>query len=322
MQTLLMNMKKMKKRSVPMKPRYAAWLLLAAAACNSSETITTVREEFPTTKVLEYTPAPGQFINSSLAGFPSTPITSPEEAAAYASARLTQGGTPDSGTESVTYGFVSLGGWGGYIILGFDEPVPSSGGTEYELYVTGNAFNGSSEPGIVSVAQDADGDGSPAGETWYELKGSEYDASTHGYEITYTAQTDGTVAWSDNRGGSGTIDRTIHTQSYIPAWVDRLTYTGSRLPDNVTFDETSNKYVMRAFAWGYADNASTIDGSGTKNRFRISNAVDTDGNPANLAQIDFIRIQTGVNGKAEGGVGELSTEVCGVGCYRTVTRTE
>ena len=54
----------------------------------------------------------------------------------------------------------------------------------------------------------------------------------------------------------------------------------------------------------------------------ISNAVDADGNPANLRQIDFVKIQTGVNCKAGNNVGEISTEVCGVGCYRTVTQAE
>lgn len=303
--------------------RYA-WILLLATACNSSETITTVRQEISTSKVLEYTPAPGQFINSSLAGFPETPITTPAEAVAYATARLTKGGTPDPGAETVTYGFVSLGGWGGYIVLGFDEPVLNSGGADYDLYVSGNSFNGSSEPGIVWVAQDSDGDHSHVGETWYELKGSEY-ANTKtrfGYEASYTEQEDGSVAWTDNQGGSGTISRTIHKQSYIPAWVPELTYTGSRLPDNVTYDDESGIYDMVAFSWGYADNASTLDGSGTKNRFKIANAVDADGNPVDLPQIDFIKIQTGVNCKAEGGVGEISTEVCGVGYYRTETRTE
>ena len=79
---------------------------------------------------------------------------------------------------------------------------------------------------------------------------------------------------------------------------------------------------MTSFAWGYVDNASTIDGAGTKNRFKIANAVDADGNPANLRQIDFVKIQTGVNCKAGNNVGEISTEVCGVGCYRTVTQAE
>lgn len=304
--------------------KYALFLLLVSA-CNSSETITTATVEEPASRVLEYTPAPGQFINSSLAGFPAdAPITTPEAAAAYAQARLNMGGTPDPGAETVTYGFVSLGGWGGYIVLGFDEPVPAAEGSDYDLYVTGNSFNGSSEPGIVWVAQDSDGDGSHVGETWYELKGSEY-ANTKtrfGYEATYAEQADGTVTWTDNNGGDGSIDRTIHTQSYVPAWVQPLTYAGTRLPDNVEPDKETGIYDLRAFAWGYADNASSIDGAGMKNRFRIANAVDTDGNPANLRRIDFVKIQTGVNCKAGNNVGEISTEVCAVGCYRTVTRTE
>ena len=48
-----------------------ALLLLLATACNSSETITTTTVEEAASRVLEYTPAPGQFINSSLAGFPA-----------------------------------------------------------------------------------------------------------------------------------------------------------------------------------------------------------------------------------------------------------
>ncbi len=300
-----------------------AFLLLLATACNSSETITTSRIEEPASKVLEYTPAPGQFINNPMAGFSAdAPVTTPEAAIAYARARLALGGEPDSAAETVAYGFVSLGGWGGYIVLGFDQPVPNTG--DYDLYVTGNSFDGSSEPGIVWVAQDANGDGSHVGETWYELKGSEYanPATRFGYEATYTALDDGTASWVDNLGGSGSIDRTIHNQSYIPAWVQPLTYSGTRLPDNVSVNPENGVYVMSAFAWGYADNASAIDRAGMKNRFKIANAVDAEGNPANLPQIDFIKIQTGVNCKAGGNVGEISTEVCAAGCYRTVTRTE
>ena len=303
-----------------------AFLLLLATACNSGETITTTEIEEPASAVIEYTPAPGQFINSATAGFGTTAITTAADAVAYAECRLSMGGNPDPDSPTVNYGFVTLGGWGGYLVVRFDTPVVNTGG--YDLYVTGNSFNGSSEPGIVWVAQDANGDGSPAGETWYELKGSEYgNAKTIlDYEVTYTEQADGSIAWTDNQtpANSGTIDRVaLHAQaSYAPAWVKTMTYQGTRLPDNVTYDETKDLYVMSAFAWGYADNSSTIDGVGVKNRFKISNAIDKDGNPANLTQIDFMKVQTGVNCKAGNGVGEISTEVCGIGCYRIVTKTE
>ena len=164
--------------------------------------------------------------------------------------------------------------------------------------------------------------------TWYQLAGGEYDkaGTLHGYGITYTApaQAGEPVAWSDNYGHTGTIDRIgVHTQeSYVPAWVASLTYRGTRLRDNVRYDEASGKYIMQPFSWGYADNYSIIDRLGMKNRFRIADAVDERGEAVHLPQIAYIRIQTGVNTKAGNNVGEISTEVCGVGCYRTVTRTE
>lgn len=59
----------------------------------------------------------------------------------------------------------------GYIIVGFDHSIPNSG-NQYDFCVQGNAFDGSSEPGIVWVMQDINGNGLPDDE-WYELKGSE-----------------------------------------------------------------------------------------------------------------------------------------------------
>ena len=67
--------------------------------------------------------------------------------------------------------YVSLGGFGGYIIVGFDHSIVNDG--DYNIAITGNAFDGSSEPGIVWVMQDENGDGLP-NDTWYELRGSEY----------------------------------------------------------------------------------------------------------------------------------------------------
>ena len=46
------------------------------------------------------------------------------------------------------------------------------------------------------------------------------------------------------------------------------------------------------------------------NYFKISDAIDAQGNLVNLKYIDFIKVQTGVNIKA-GWLGENSTEVVG-----------
>ena len=55
--------------------------------------------------------------------------------------------------------YVSLGGFGGYLVVGFDHSIDNSG--DYDIAITGNAFDGSSEPGIVWVMQDENGDGCP-----------------------------------------------------------------------------------------------------------------------------------------------------------------
>ena len=173
--------------------------------------------------------------------------------------------------------------------------------------------------------QDTNGDGLP-NDTWYELKGSEYDRSDTGYEITYLRpEQPGTdIAWRDNRGGEGVVARNGHhtQESYFPAWVgsDALTFSGTLLPSNIT-ESGDGLYVMVAFGWGYADNASSRDLVSGINCLRIANAVTADGTPANLTQVDFIKVQTGVN-DARPTIGEISTEVCGIGCFRTVTRKE
>ena len=170
--------------------------------------------------------------------------------------------------------------------------------------------------------QDENGNGLPD-DTWYELKGSEYGKSGtwQDYAVTYyrPEDDDAAVRWEDNRGKSGTIDRVkYHLQpSYYPAWVDAASYTlrGTRLEARNYFDEQKGEWVNPPYEWGYADNFSSIDrlaGEGPDaNRFRIADAVQADGTPAELAYIDFVKIQTGVLAQS-GDLGETSTEVFSV----------
>ena len=97
------------------------------------------------TTLFEYKPAPGQFINKAPGN--------------HESAEGILGGK----------GMVTLGAWGGYIVLGFDHTVVNSDGEDIIIY--GNAMNTFSEPGIVHVMQDENGNGRPD-DTWYELAGS------------------------------------------------------------------------------------------------------------------------------------------------------
>ena len=113
-------------------------------------------------------------------------------------------------------------------------------------------------------------------------------------------------------GGEGYIERTIHPQSFYPGWItaDSYTLTGSRLPDNGTWDEAAGKWVMAAYAYGYADNQPN---SGEGSCMDIDWAVDADGEAVRLDAVDFVRIVTAVNQQIPTGlVGELSTEVAGI----------
>ena len=50
-------------------------------------------------------------------------------------------------------------------------------------------------------------------------------------------------------------------------------------------------------------------GDSQRTGFRISNAMYADGTPANLAFIDFVKVQVAVQATS-GALGEISTEVC------------
>ncbi len=259
--------------------------------------------------VFDYVPAPTQYMNTTTTAF-RTGFTEKSEILAYASQRLRE------------RSFVSLGAFGGYIVVGFERPVPNVAG-EYDLKVYGNAYynkvtqqhrpGGSAEPGIVWVATDTNGNGLPDDE-WYELAGSEYgsDNEIRDYEITYyrPVPSDADVRWTDNQGGEGCIYRNAyHTQeSYYPLWVadDTLTFKGTRLKDNAV--QENGIWVGYCYGWGYADNHPN-DTEGC--RLKLDWAVDAQGRPAELKQIDFVRIYTAVN-QPVGELGELSTELTGV----------
>lgn len=258
-------------------------------------------------KVIEYTPAPGQFINElKTGGFDASHVT-PEAAVSYAESRLMEGS------------WVSLGGFGGYVIVGFDHSIDNS--RTYDFGIISNAFDGSSEPGVVWVMQDENGNGYPD-DTWYELAGSETGKfeTYRDYAVTYyrPSAPKMPVQWTDNYGNNGEIDylQQFHNQDYYyPLWIgtDSYTLTGTRLEAR-NYDQSGNGsyWIQPHYDWGYADNFSPSDfnSENKANLFRISNAIDFEGNPVRLSHIDFVKVQCAVNSKS-GWLGELSTEVCG-----------
>lgn len=260
-------------------------------------------------RVYEFLPAPGQLVGEKTeAGYTGNERTH-AEALTYAIGRLN------------ARNYVSLGGFGGYVIVGFDHSIARTEG-DYDFSILGNAFDTSSEPGVVWVMQDVNGNGEPDDE-WYELRGSETgkEGTLSRYAVTYyrPAGKGMDVQWTDSEGRSGKIEYKgeFHKQDfYYPAWAeDTYTLRGTLLESRNMVDDRGF-WINRPYDWGYADNygsdrlagGDAVDGKGQSNGFRIANAMQMDGTPVELKYIDFVKVQVGVNARS-GVLGEISTEV-------------
>jgi uncharacterized protein YjdB len=280
-------------------------------------------------RIYDFMPAPGQFVN-----------TMPEYEPGDTQADMNRKAEEAIAGTHHNEGMISLGGYGGYVVFGFDHEVENVPG-KYDFRILGNAFyaganpngeavreGGSSEPGIVMVARDVNGNGLPD-DPWYELAGSEYrrPATIRRYRITYTRPDEDKarvphpseeyvndmeyVRWTTNGHGSGYLYRNdFHSQPYFPQWIadETLTFEGTRLADNAA-DESGegSYYVLYAAHWGYADNHPNAD---PRSGFGIEWAVDGNGNPVTLPGIHFVKVYTAVNQNC-GWLGEVSTEISG-----------
>jgi chitodextrinase len=295
------------------------------AAGNKSEkasaTVSTLTPSYYATRVIEFLPAPGQFTNESIAN--------------SASGQNVLGNTSS---------MVSLGGFGGYIVVGFDQPIVNHPKNPYgvDFSIKGNSFAANlygvwTEPAAVRVMKDVNGNGIPDDGEWYELAGSDYYMSStkKNVEMTYYNphyNVRYTVPWRTNYGETGALlSNQFHSHSYYPDPFDfdcnrdSLTYTGNVIKS--TLDMSTQSYVnfYRAPVFGYCDNrGNSADLTNPQNPyfkdakgaaadgFDISWAVDRDGNRVELDQIDFVKIYTAGNANA-GWLGEWSSEVLAVG---------
>jgi len=264
-----------------------------------------------TTRLFEYFPAPGQFINLPYLGTP--------EAAHNITIADNQ--------------LVSLGSFGGSITLGFSAPVYNHPDHPYGIDFTifGNAFPGSSEPGIVWVMKDLNNNGLPD-DRWYQIAGSEYfnPLTKQHYRLKWKSARDGSAVWTDEANNTGTLRKNeFHLQSYYPEQEVFCEYP----PDSVVFEgphlgifasTSDEKTILPPLAFGYADNMGMVrntaltvpdnpytpevqEGCGG-DPIDISWAVDSAGKYVDLDRIDFIKITTG-SLMITGQLGELSTEV-------------
>jgi hypothetical protein len=115
---------------------------------------------------------------------------------------------------------VSLGSFGGYIVLEFEKVCVNHPDNPYGIDFTifGNAFSGSSEPGVVWVMQDENQNGLPD-DTWYEIAGSHHfhSKTVQNYEVTYFKTDSRDVFWKDNSGETGWIAaNSFNLQEYYP----------------------------------------------------------------------------------------------------------
>ena len=247
-------------------------------------------------KVFEYMPAPGQFVN---------------ELPKYESGDDAQSMADKCLNALLTDGqMITLGAFGGYITVGFDAPVRNLEGPDFRI--DGNAIINGAEPAVVWVSTDVNKNGQPD-DVWYEIYGSEQkeDRATPAYTIRYgkPLADDGDSDWIGSDDLTGSVKHNnFHKQPYYPQWYanDTVSFTATLLPDNMK--QNGSLWVMPAFEYGYADNWPNSD---TNSAFDIEWAVKPDGTPAQLHQIDFIKIQNAVIGWNKL-TGEQSTEITSI----------
>lgn len=248
-------------------------------------------------KVFEYVYAPGQHANMAKKSDVQFFI-----------------GNPDN-----HQGWLYLGGFGGYVTAGFDHNVENKDGADFEVYMlTGN----SPEPAVVYVMQDKNGDGKP-NEIWYELKGNQFENSNHNYWLSYykPASDSANITWLDSDGKSGELISGFGSEYSATWWwnetkKDSTKFYGTRLPDLFEIILQNGNQIWTVdknkFLWGYAENnlGTDCNTASSSNELDISNAVDSNGNSANLSDIRFIKIQTAIFQQA-GWLNEVSAEVRG-----------
>lgn len=299
-------------------------LSMTSGETSSAKATVVLHKNMFATKVLEYCPSPGQF-------------------------RATEWDNPTNKDFDGNTG-VSLGGFGGYIVFGFDQPIYNNPQNPYgvDFTVLGNSFVAWekgvwTEPGAVQVMEDTNGNGIPDDGEWYELAGSDYWLSTtrRNIEMTYynpNYNVRATIPWKTNDGEAGAmITNQFHQQPYYPdpyyndSWYiggkiqrDSMTYKGTLIRGCIDMRTPSYIEFYAPAAFGYFDNHGynkdnpsvatnpyTTGGDG----FDLNWAVDKDGNHVTLNKVDFVKVYT-AGQKNAGWLGEWSSEVLGVAITR------
>ncbi|HZW09597.1 MAG TPA: hypothetical protein VFF69_06820 [Phycisphaerales bacterium] len=307
----------------------AAWvLMIAGGACAQSDFAT---------RVIAYRPAPGQFVQNPAFNDPTAALGPPVGA-----------GTHDGDETKLA----TLGGFGGYLVLGFDRPVRDDPKNRLGLdfIVFGNSFWSGGDPNrrwaeaaTVEISEDANRNGL-ADDAWYLIPGS---------HLPVPAQRLESQTWDDDTR-DGAFPPAYDW--WVPPGEHGLWQTwGFRLPadpfeSSIVLINPNGPFATEEGVWGYADLSPTLvlgdidgdnvvedpsispgefytapddpfevgvdGGSGGGDAFDIAWAIDAaTGAPAGLSGFDFIRITNATN-VVLGPFGERSAEVCAVADVR------
>ncbi|MFG0252250.1 MAG: dockerin type I domain-containing protein [Phycisphaerales bacterium JB038] len=282
--------------------------------------------------VLDYQPAPGQFINDPQFNDPARALGAP-----------VGGGLTDPDNSKL----VSLGAFGGSLTLAFSGPVLDDPNNPLGLdaivfgnahFIAGNPNRRWAEAAHIEISRDANGNGL-ADDAWYLIPGSHLlDPASQWWE-----------QWWDDDAGTATPpeDLSWYPDPATYPWIGPLYRTSGYALDHGLFgplivENPNGLDASDEGYFGYADCTPTLAlpdgvaaevfytvpddplvvgvsaGSGGGDAFDIAWAIDpVTLQPANLDGFDFIRLSTAVAYDPDPTFGEKSAEIGGVADVRS-----
>lgn len=290
--------------------------------------------------VIDYSPAPGQFVNNPTYNNPARALGPP-----------VGGGTLAADNTKV----VSLGGFGGSITLRFDQTVLDDPCNPFGLdfivfgnafWVAGNPNRRFAEAAVIEISLDVNRNGL-ADDPWFIIPGTHIPNAP---PASVPADSLESQAWDNNASTPTPPSNLAWYPAGAPPFFITMTFALPALFDSQILQNPNGLSATLEGIRGYADCSPTLilgdtnadniidhpslapadfytvpdnpylvgvtHGSGGGDSFDIAWAVDPlTGAPANLRGFDFIRITNGVNHLA-GVTGEVSPEIGGVSRVR------
>lgn len=282
-------------------------------------------------RVLDYSPAPGQFVQNPQFNDPARALGAPGIAGGLSAADNSK--------------CVTLGGFGGTITLGFDHSIYANPHNPHQLdfivygngyYIGGDPLRRHAELGVIEVSRDDNHNGQ-ADDAWYLIPGSHLPAAAPVVRTNamWNAATLNPAWIPTGRSGMWATSGYQLPAAFGPSPIivnslgsgsEELWGYADLAPSLVLGDTTATNIVDDpaadpALFYTIPDDPRTtgIDpGSGGGSAIAIRWAIDpATGATANVDRIDFIRITTGINAVHQI-LGEISTEISAVADVRPI----